>query len=101
MIQKYEETARQRIAVSVAASDLGVGMRASLAARHGAVQQLSQRLSDDVAAVGGPFLRVLGGDRVERAPDRPHQPFFVRAWLRRNSALTFEKASSIGERSGE
>lgn len=37
MIQKYEEVARGRTVVSVAVGDLGVGVRASLAARHGEI----------------------------------------------------------------
>lgn len=37
MIQKYEEISRGRTVVSVAVGDLGVGVRASLRARHGEI----------------------------------------------------------------
>ena len=37
MIQKYEEISRGRTVVSVALGDLGVGVRASLRARHGEI----------------------------------------------------------------
>lgn len=57
MIQKYTEISRGRTVVSVAVGDLGVGVRASLRARHGEIG--SEPLD---------YLREAMGERVSIGP---------------------------------
>lgn len=92
MIQKYEETARGRTVVSVAVADLGIGVRASLAARHG-----------EIGCEPLDYLREAMRGRTSRANDRGGLGLRVveeaakasegRLWLRSETAGVVSRAS--------
>lgn len=92
MIQKYEEPARGRTVVSVAVGDAGVGVRASLAARHGEIgQEPLDYLSE---AMGGRTSRANGrGGLGLRVVEEAAKESGGRLWLRSETAGVVSKAS--------
>jgi hypothetical protein len=93
MIQKYEETARGRIVVSIAVGDLGIGVRTSLATRHGEIgyepldylQEAMRGRTSRANERGGLGLRT-----VEEAAKASGG----RLWLRSETAALLSRAPS-------
>lgn len=91
MIQKYE-TARGRTVVSVAVGDLGCGVRASLAARHGEVGR--EPLDYLREAMGGLTSRANGrGGLGLRVVEEAAKALGGRLWLRSETAAIVSRAS--------
>jgi anti-sigma regulatory factor (Ser/Thr protein kinase) len=92
MIQKYEATARGRTVVSVAVGDLGCGVRASLAARHGEMGH--EPLDYLREAMGGRTSRANGrGGLGLRVVEEAAKASGGRLWLRSETAAVVSRAS--------
>lgn len=81
MIPKYEEIARQRIVVSVAVGDLGLGVRASLAARHSEIGR--EPLDYLHEALGGRTSQGLAAAYISnQAAEKPSSIDWLHSWRR-------------------